>query len=63
MNTITPKEALQGREYAIVEAKSGQIYDLYRDADTAERIADDLNARYGDGTYHAAKVDFGEGRC
>ena len=60
MNTITPKEALQGRKYAIVEAKSGQIYDLYRDKDTAKRVADDLNKRYGDASYYAAKVDFGE---
>ena len=63
MNTITPREALRGREYAIVKAGDKSIYDLYRDEDTARRIADDLNARYGDGTYHAAKVDFGEGRC
>lgn len=58
MNTITPQEALRGREYAIVKAKDKSIYDLYCDEDTARRIADDLNARYGDGWCYAAKVDF-----
>jgi hypothetical protein len=60
MTTITPYEALRCREYAIVKASDGSIYDLYRDEDTAKRIADDLNRRYGEASYYAAKVDFGE---
>ena len=62
MNKITPREALRGREYAIVKAKDGTIYDLYHDEGTATRIAADLNARYGEGAYYPAKVDFGEAR-
>lgn len=62
MNTITPKEALRGREYTIVKVEDKSVYDLYHDEDTATRIAADLNARYGEGTYYPAKVDFREAR-
>ena len=62
MNKITPREALRGREYAIVRVEDKSVYDLYHDDGTATRIAADLNARYGEGTYYPAKVDFGEGR-
>lgn len=59
MNTITPREALKGREYAIVKVEDCSVYDLYRDADTASRICNDLNRRYGD-VYQVAAIDFGE---
>ena len=58
MKTITPFQALRDKPYAIVKSKDGEIYDLYRNKDEAERIARDLNARYGVDSYYAAAIDF-----
>ena len=60
MNTISPKEALRGREYAVVNSKTNEVYDLYPDSDVAGRIANDLCKRYGEGSYYAAHIEVGD---
>ena len=57
MRTIAPMSAVNGKEYVIVEEATGYIYGRYADADTAERICNDLLKRYGDDTYFAAHVE------
>ena len=61
MRTITPRQALRESQYAIVTRNEPcHVYDLYPDEDTARRITNDLNRRYGD-TYEVAAIDFGRG--
>lgn len=58
MRTITARQALRERGYAVVtKGEPCHVYDLYRDQDVAERICHDLNARYGE-MYEVAFVDF-----
>lgn len=59
MRTITPIQALQGNQYAVV-GRDGHVYGLYPDKDMACRICHDLVCRYGEDSYHAAAIDFGE---
>ena len=58
MRTITPTQALEGKQYAIV-ARDSHVYDLYETKDEACRICQDLVARYGEDSYYAAAIDFG----
>lgn len=48
MLVISPEEALNGREYAVVTINDTprRVYDLYPDEEIARRICDDLNVRY-----------------
>lgn len=50
MLTISPEEALRGREYAVVTINDAprKVYDLYPDKEIAKQICDDLNIRYGE---------------
>ena len=55
MRTITAQEAVVGREWAIM--CGNDVYDLYRDEDTAKRICNDLSKRYTDKHYEVAHIE------
>lgn len=63
--TITPRQALQGKEFAVVfDYGSGPMtYDTYLTRTTAERVGDGLNRRQADrhpggSPYYVARIDF-----
>ena len=59
MKTISPYEALQENEYAVVTCKRPlHVYGLYPSEDEARRICHDLNVRYED-KYEVCAIDFG----
>ena len=60
MLTITPREALRGAEYCVVERETRFVCDRYPEEDIARRICRDLNKRYGE-RYAVAGIDYGEG--
>jgi len=58
MRTISPKEALNNETYIIVTVRNPvRVYGRYSSEDEANRICEDLNARYNNG-YEVATVDF-----
>ena len=57
MKVITAQEALDGYAgYAVMDVLKNKTYGLYPDVDMAQRIANDLCKRYGDGSYVAAVI-------
>lgn len=64
---ITPREALQGRRWAVVSGVGPAlvVYDTYLSATVARRTARDLNETrggYAGGIpYEAARIEYGDG--
>ena len=65
MREITAEQAVlgYGYRYAIVGhgADGEYVYSLYASEDEARRISNDLNARYGEGSYEPARIAVGGG--
>ncbi len=64
---ITPREALQGRRWAVVSGVGPAlvVYDTYMTATVARRMARELNEERGGNVggsgYEAARIEYGDG--
>lgn len=56
MRKISIAEEVSDYTHAIL-SNTGRTYGLYRDADTAKRIAGDLCKRYGADSYEAFEIE------